>query len=51
MISLFLKGDALVLFICLELAHGKTTYHNKIIWVGALCVNWLSIDKKDDLSR
>ena len=45
MISFFLKDDALVLFICLELAHGKTTSHGKIIRVGALCVNRLSIDR------
>jgi len=39
MISLILKGDALVLFICLQLAHGKTTCHGKIIRVEAVCVN------------
>jgi len=39
MISLFLKDDALVLFNCLELAHGKKTCLGKIIQVGALCVN------------
>ena len=39
MISFFLKDDALVFFICLELAHGKITCLSKIIRVGALCVN------------
>jgi len=39
MISLFLKDDALVLFICLELAHDKTTCLRKMIRVGAFCVN------------
>ena len=39
MISLFLKDGALVLFICLELTHDKTTYLGKIIRVGALCVS------------
>jgi len=39
MISLFLKDDALVLFICLDLAHGKMICLSKIIRVGALCVN------------
>jgi len=39
MISLFLKDDALVLFICLELEHGKMTCHSKIILIGTLCVN------------
>jgi len=39
MISLFLKDDALVLFICLELAHGRTICLGKIIQVSALCVN------------
>jgi len=39
MISLLLKDYALVLFICLELAHGRMTCLGKIIRVGALCVN------------
>jgi len=39
MISFLLKDYALVLFICLEIAHDKTTCLGKIIRIGALGVN------------